>query len=103
MLVLQKMDLFNLQYGLLVANIEKVFDEANEEYLRESKELFESSSKEIEIYMINIKKHIEEIKESISKVDIHKEEITPYLEKLNTLFDMEIDFNSEWNEFIAAI
>lgn len=103
MLVLQKMDLFDVQYGLLVANIEKVFDEANEEYLKESEALFENSSKEIDRYMSNIKEHIEEIKESISKVDIHKEDITPYLEKLNTLFDMEIDFNSEWNDFIAAV
>lgn len=103
MIVLQKMDLFDVQYGLLVANIEKVFDEANEEYVRESEALFQNSSKEIDIYMSNIKEHIEEIKESISKVDIHKEEITPYLEKLNTIFDMEIDFNAEWNEFIAAV
>lgn len=103
MLVLQKMDLFDIQYGLLVANIEKVFNEANEEYFNESNELFENSSKEIEAYMNNIKGHIEEIKESISKVDIHKEEITPYLEKLNTLFNMEIDFNSEWNEFIEVV
>jgi hypothetical protein len=103
MLVLQKMDLFDIQYGLLVANIEKVFDEANEAYLQESSELFETSSKEINTYMNKITEHMQEIQESVSKIDIHKEEITPYLEKLNSLFDMEIDFNSEWNEFIEAV
>ncbi|RMD02318.1 hypothetical protein D9O40_06690 [Clostridium autoethanogenum] len=103
MLVLQKLDLFDVQYGLLISNMEKVFDEANEEYLNESNILFENNSEEINRYMNNIKAHMQEIQESISKVDINKEEITPYLEKLNELFDMEINFNSEWNEFIEAV
>lgn len=103
MLVLQKMDLFDIQYGLLVSNIEKVFNEANEEYLQESNALFQASTEEINTYMNKIKEHMEEIQESISKIDVYKEEITPYLEQLNTLFNMEIDFNLEWNEFIEAV
>lgn len=103
MLVLQKLDLFDVQYGLLVTNIERVFNEANDEYMQESSELFEISSKEINTYINMIEDHVKEIQESISKIDAYEEEVNSYLEEFNTLFDMEIDFNSEWNEFIKAV
>lgn len=103
MLVLQKMDLFDMKYGLIVSNIEKVFDEANKEYLNESSLIFESSTKEIEIYMNLVNEHVKELQESINMIDVYKEEVTPYLGKINSIFDMEIDFNLEWNEYIDAV
>lgn len=103
MLILQKADLFDIQYGLLVSNIERVFDETNEIYLSESAELFKNDTKEMLRYMQLIKDHIFEIKESIASIDIKKEEVTPYLDQLSSMFNMEIDFNKEWNEFVEAV
>ena len=47
MLVLNKADLFDVNYGLMVSNIEKMLDEENERYLSSSKELLELGEDEV--------------------------------------------------------
>lgn len=101
MLVLQKADLFDVQYGLLVANMERVFDEANASYLQESTALFEEKSTEMKQYMQDLNQHIQEIQESLEQFDLYKDEVTPELQKLNKIFNMEIDFNAEWQNFVT--
>ena len=101
MLILQKADLFDIRYGLLVGNIETMFNEENLTYISESQSLYEESTGEINRKMADIKVQMEEIKESFNRVDIFNAEVTPELEKLNRLFNMKIDFNKEWQEFIT--
>lgn len=103
MLILQKVDLFDVQYGLLVANIERVFDEVNEQYLNESKILFDSTIEKSKEYINMVNEHIREIKDSITNLNIYEEEVSPYLMKISEVFNMELDFNYEWNEFIKII
>lgn len=103
MLVLQKLDLFDVQYGLLVSNIEKVFEEENNRYLAESAEIYDNDTELMEEQLESIKAHIKDVENELYALNIHKDDLSPVLEKLNSVFNMEIDFNSEWNEFVYSV
>ena len=99
MLVLDKVDLFNVRYGLLSANIEKIFNEENARYVEESKKLlaegYQASSHDLKLITANIT----EIMESMKLLDMQKDDALESLENVNHLFSMGIDFEEEWYYF----
>lgn len=102
MLILEKADLFDVRYGLLVSNIEKAFNEENDLYLEESSALFFQNAEEVQQLMEDVTIQITNIQETITQINVFETDITPEFEKLNRIFNMEIDFNKEWQEFILA-
>lgn len=102
MLILQKADLFDVQYGLLVANVEKVFNETNGAYLQDSAKLIKAGTDEIEAITVALESQMQEIEMSIAQVNPYRNDVLPSLERINLLFDMKIDFLSEWNTFIQT-
>jgi hypothetical protein len=102
MLILQKADLFDVQYGLLVANIERVFAEEEQAYINESSKLLKLQEEEMTVYMDSLKEQIGEIETSIISLDLYKDEATEELNKINEIFNMGIDFDKEWSDFIAV-
>ncbi len=99
MLVLNKMDLFNVQYGLLTANIEKLFVEENEKFVEESFRLlsegYEASDEELQL----IERDISEMMDSIQKLDLKRDDVFEPLDNINKIFSMGIDFEDEWRYF----
>lgn len=99
MLVLNKLDLFNVQYGLLTANIERLFVEENEKFVEESfmmlSEGYKASDEELQI----IERDISEIIDSIQRLDLKKEYALEPLDNINKIFSMGIDFEDEWRYF----
>lgn len=102
MLILQKLDLFNVQYGLLVANIEHVFNETNNQFISKSDALIASGKGEVAQYMGDLKEEIADIENSIHQLDFYADSVQPQLQQLNEIFAMGIDFDAEWKEFITA-
>ena len=102
MLVLQKADLFDVQYGLLVANIERVFDEENQMYMEQSAILQKEQKEKMDTHIANLKQQIAEIQDSISTLNLYEDDATDNLNKINTMFDMGIDFDKEWSDYISA-
>lgn len=101
MLILQKLDLFDVRYGFLVSNIEKVFDEEITGFQQESDNLILGEITSLEDEMKKISAQIVDMNNSIRKIDIYHEEVTPYLQQFSDMFNMNIDFNSEWEEFVS--
>ena len=101
MLILEKADLFNVKYGLLLANIDRIFVEEEENYLLASKQLLEESSQDWENIMENIKSNISRIEHSIENIDLYSQDVTESLNIINRTFHMDIDFDKEWSEFIS--
>ena len=100
MLVLQKIDLFDVQYGLLVANIEKVFEEENSVFLNKSQELIENGGAVMEAYIDDLEQHIADIEQSISELDLFAYDAEEPLNQINSIFDMGIDFDQEWHAYV---
>lgn len=103
MLILQKADLFDVQYGLLVANIERVFDEEYENYVTQSEEIMKQDKRVFEEQMSEIKAEIAEIRASIENLDFYTASVVDDLNRLNDIFDMGIDFNQEWAEYAKCV
>ena len=102
MLILQKLDLFNAQYGLLVANIERVFNETYEHFISESDAFIESGKETVSLYMGELKEQIVALKQSIHQLDFYTDAVQPQLQQLSEMFAMGIDFDAEWKEFIIV-
>lgn len=102
MLVMQKADLFDVQYGFLVANIERVFDEENQTYMEQSAILQKEQKEKMDTHITNLKQQIAEIQGSISTLNLYGDDVVDSLNKINAMFDMGIDFDKEWNDYISA-
>lgn len=99
MLVLNKMNLFNTQYGLLTSNIEKLFVQENERFTEESMNLLSEGYKTSDDELQLIERDITEIIDSIQLLDMRDNDVMEPLENINKLFSMGIDFEDEWRYF----
>lgn len=103
MLVLQELDLFDVRYGLLISNIESIFDRENQLYMENLRSLKQKTQKEINIVINSAKSEIEEIKQHLHKLDIYSDSTQKELDKLNKVFNMKIDFEKEWKQYIEVV
>ena len=103
MLILQKADLFDVQYGLLVANMEQAFAEERQQYLDQSARLEEQARAEMEGYMETLQHRIENLESTIQALNLYKDEALPGLEEVNAIFTIGIDFQAEWKEFCRCV
>lgn len=102
MLILQKADLFDVQYGLLVANIERVFETEYQNYIEETTELIQASQENISHIINDITSQIHEIENSIETLNLYEDDVIASLNVINSIFDMGIDFDKEWQDFISV-
>lgn len=102
MLILQKADLFDVQYGLLVANIEQVFEEERLAYLQQSEELMKIQEDKENGFIDELSLELNTLEQSISSLDLYEEDVTDSLNKINKIFNMGIDFDKEWEAFIGV-
>lgn len=101
MLALDQMDLFNVKFGLLTSNIEKLFVEENERYLAKSEKMLSEGYQVSRNDMELIKKDISEIMESMQFLNMKNDDALESLENVNHLFSMGIDFRKEWRYFLG--
>lgn len=103
MLILQKADLFDVQYGILVANMDQIFLEERRNYLDASDRIFEEARSQMTFYMDELKNQITHIEASINILNLHTDDVLPGLEEINTMFTIGIDFQVEWEEFCRCV
>lgn len=99
MLALDELDLFNMRYGVLTSNIEKLFIEENEKFMEDS---FAMMSKEYETSNETLKlieSDIADITDSIQMLNLMQDDPLDSLDNINKIFSMGIDFEDEWRYF----
>lgn len=101
MLILNKMDLFDVRYGLLVTNIESLFDKENKLYIEGLKNLEYESNEKINKIIEKVKVDLIDVKEHLNNLNIYSDNVEVDLQKINEIFNMNIDFNNEWNKYIG--
>jgi len=50
----------------------------------------------------SLKMQIYDLSKSISSLDIYTDEVTPYLKQVSEIFNMDINFDKEWAEFLGV-
>ncbi|MGF0100871.1 hypothetical protein ACQRCV_08380 [Streptococcus alactolyticus] len=68
-----------------------------------SQELLELGMQEYEKGVEIIQLQIKELTQSIEMLDIYKNDAQSYLEEISKIWNMGIDFNAEWKEFIEYV
>lgn len=99
MLILQKMDIFNVRYGLMVKRVKEIFEEGREEYKTQLKKLEEDTYANIDKLIDEVEMDIFSIMTNISALDVNEDDMKDEIDKINKIFDMGIDLEKEWNQF----
>ncbi len=102
MLVLQKADLFDVQYGLLIANIDKAFQDEYNKFTSESIALMSNMSSKTNMFFEKLDNEIQTIKENIVHLDFYYDDASEELNKLNQIYNMGINYAYEWKQFVAG-
>lgn len=99
MLILQKMDIFNVRYGLMVAKIREIFEEGRAEYKEQLKLLEDETYTNIDKILEQTEFEIFNIITDISSADINEKDLKDEIDIINKTFNMGIDLEKEWNQF----
>lgn len=101
MLILQKMDIFNVRYGLMVKKMKEIFEEGREEYKAQLKKLEEDTYANIDKLIDEVEMDMFGIVSNINSLDISENDMKDEIDKINKIFNMGIDLEEEWNQFAA--
>lgn len=102
MLILQKADLFDMRYGLLVSNIEKVIDEENVLYVDKMNALKSQANEEANTVMNDVKEEIQEMVQQLRKLNVYSDDEQAELEEVNEVLDMKMAFEEEWLQYMGV-
>lgn len=103
MLILEKADVFDVRLGFKIEAIKKVFAEEMSNYEHQmdfAATLTDSRVKEI---IENARTECIEIYDNLLSLDAKKESVRGNLQTVNTMFGIDIDFESEWLKYIGVI
>lgn len=99
MLILQKVDIFNVRYGLMVAKIKEIFEEGRTEYKEQLKLLEEETYTNIDKLLEETEFEIFNVITDISSADINEKDLKDEIDIINKTFNMGIDLQEEWSQF----
>ena len=99
MLILQKMDIFNVRYGLMVAKIKEIFEEGRAEYKEQLKLLEDETYTNIDKLLEEAEFELFNVITDISSADINEKDLKDEIDIINKTFNMGIDLEKEWNQF----
>lgn len=101
MVLLEELDLFNLKYGFLIANIEKIFDEEKDKYIKKSEENFNYYTDKMQAQLESIKESISISVNNIKNLDAYEDDVIDDLDRINKIFGMNINFEEEWRKYLG--
>lgn len=99
MLILQKVDIFNVRYGLMVAKIKEIFEEGRAEYKEQLKLLEEETYTNIDKLLEETEFELFNVITDISSADINEKDLKDEIDIINKTFNMGINLQEEWSQF----
>lgn len=100
-LILQKADLFDVRRGFKLGQIRKVFAEERERYALEMETAEDYADYKVNYLIEKAKAESVEIYNNLMSIDVGKQSVRGDLERINSLFDIDIDFDAEWLKFLG--
>ncbi|WP_346678951.1 hypothetical protein [uncultured Brachyspira sp.] len=99
MLILQKVDIFNVRYGLMVAKIKEIFEEGRAEYKEQLKLLEDETYTNIDKLLEEAEFELFNVITDISSADINEKDLKDEIDIINKTFNMGINLQEEWSQF----
>lgn len=101
MLILRKVDLFDVNYGFKMAQIRELFANTDKEYEEQFELAMKVADIEVEQIIMQAKQECIEIYNNLQEMDMSRQSARGDLEKVNTLFSVGIDYDADWLRFIG--
>lgn len=101
MLILKQSDLFAVQYGFKASKIRALFSEANQELKNQYALSSSLRDSEVNSIIINARESCQEIYSNLLTFDSFSISALPELKKINTIFSIDIDFETSWISFVS--
>lgn len=103
MLILKKADLFDVEFGFKMSKIRLLFQETREMYNKEYEISAEYADTQIAEIIEKAKQESILIYENLEEYDLKKQSARGELEKVNSMFSMNIDFENDWLKFLGIV
>ncbi len=101
LVILKKLDLFDLQYGFKMSQIRQLFKETREAYETEYELSTSYADAEIAKIIEGAKQESLMIFKNLEEYNLKKQSVRDELEKINSILSMKIDFEDEWLKFLG--
>jgi len=102
LLILQKADLFDIRFNFKLNEIKELFATAREDFANEMELAANYSASEIDAMLAMAQNECREIYANIVEFNPFETEAREDLQKISTMFNMGIDFDKKWQEFLGA-
>ena len=102
MLILRKLDLFDVNYGFRMAQIRKLFEETNKEYDEKFEIAMMAADLSIDAIIEQAKKECIEIYQNLEEMNLYNQSVRGDLERINTMFSIGINYEDDWLKFIGV-
>lgn len=101
MLILQKIDLFDVNYGFKMAKIRKLFEETNLEYEKKYELAMLTADIKISELIEQAKTECISIYENLNEINVYENSVRSDVNKINSMFSIGINFEDDWLRFIG--
>ncbi len=101
LLILKKADLFNVEFGFKMSKIRKLFETSRLEYEQEYALSKEYADTEIQAIIEQARQESVEIYQHMCEFDPKYDSAREDLERINRMFSIGIDFETEWLNYIG--
>lgn len=102
MLILQKADLFDVRFGYKISAVKKIFDEEREILDSQMEYIAKHADQEIEMILELAREESRNIYNQLQDLNPQKQSVRGQLNKINQMFSMDIDYESDWLKFIGV-
>ncbi len=102
MLILRKIDLFDVNYGFKMAQIRELFDRTEKEYEERFDLAMIAANTEIESIIKQAKQECMDIYDNLQDMNMGEQTARTDLERVNKMFSVGINYEEDWLRFIGV-
>lgn len=102
MLILQKADLFDVRFGFKINAVKEIFEEERQAFDYEMSLVESYSNEQIALIIQKTREECVDIYNNLIEFDPQNNSVRGDLERINRMFGMGIDFDSEWSNFTGS-
>lgn len=100
-IVLQKLDLFDVRLGFKMNRIQEVFDKSRIQFIEQANYLLENVEVESKFILQDITNETKSIFSHLNEVSVYDYSVREELQTLSNIFGMDVNFETSWNNYLG--
>lgn len=100
-IILQKLDLFDVRFGFKVNKIEQLFNNSRNEYIDACNYLLSETTVDSKLIIQEIENDTKSIFEHLNEISVYDYSVRDDLQKISDYFSMGVDFENSWSKYLG--